>query len=122
MEGPHLSEILAPDDGPLLGGMGMFLPAPAPDMTLSTAVAMGSGLRTLTGTETKCPAGGDGGKGEASASVFFISRIGLSSTGVSNSRPGGQLRPVGGYFVVPYLTSKFSVSAARTLLSNEHFC
>ena len=41
---PHLSEILAPDVGPLLGGMGMFLPAPAPDMTLSTAVAMGSGL------------------------------------------------------------------------------
>ncbi len=42
--------------------------------------------------------------------------------GVSNSRPGGQLRPTGWYFVAPYLTSKFSVSAARTLFSNAHFC
>ena len=65
--GPHLSEIPAPDVAPLLGGMGMFLPAPAPDMTLSTAVAAGSGLRTPAGTDTECPAGGDGGKRETSA-------------------------------------------------------
>ncbi len=44
------------------------------------------------------------------------------NTGVSNSRPGGQLRPAEWYFVAPYLTSKFSVRAARTLFSNTHFC
>ncbi len=45
-----------------------------------------------------------------------------STSGVSNSWPGGQLRPAGWYFVAPYLTSKFSVSAARTLFSNAPFC
>ena len=34
-------------------------------------------------------------------------------TGVSNSRPAGQLRPAGRYFVAPTFIWKFNVSAAR---------
>ena len=45
--------------------------------------------------------------------MFYTSLILPSKAGVSNSRPAGQLRPAGRYFVAPTFIWKFNVSAAR---------
>ena len=45
--------------------------------------------------------------------LMWGNRSGCSKSGVSNSRPAGQLRPAGRYFVAPTFIWKFNVSAAR---------